>query len=183
MSQYEWPAFNAAGGIIQQQSESEEIQPPTAQELEAMVEEARLHGYEDGLAEGRAAAQAELAQQLDSMVTEFTEAMGTAQVQLAERIDSENAALVRAVKWMCKETCQSALLHTLDEPETLQRLADAMLTQLPPGQTHQVFLHPDQAHRVAGAKADADLGTWEVRIETDDLTLQYDPVEALNEQE
>lgn len=183
MSQYEWPSFTASGGVISQSAEQEEIQPPTAEELESMMEEMRRQGFEEGLAQGQAAAAQEQAQWLEARQADFDQQIAAAQQQLTEALNYEQAELVRAIEWMCRETCQQALLNALDQPDTLEHLIEKLLTQLPEGAEHQIFLHPDQAHRIAGAQADAGLSNWGIRIETADLTLAHDPIQALDEQE
>lgn len=182
MSNYEWPAFNE-GAIVSSTDEVEEIRPPTAEELASMIEDAQRQGFEEGLEQGRQAALEEQTEWVAARQAEFDESLAQLQVQLSETLDKENQALLRSIQWLCRETCQSALLNTLDEPDTLSHLVDALMTKLPKGISSQVYLHPDQAHRFEGCIGDPALGSWGIRIESDDVTLQYDPIDALNEQD
>ena len=183
MSNYEWPAFNEGQGVLASDDPIEEIQPPTAEELAAMIEQAQQQGYQEGLEQGRQEAKQEQSQWLQERQAEFEQALETLNQQLQEALDTEHQALLSSIQWMCRETCQSALLDTLDQPETLDTLINAMLGQLPKGAIHHVTLHPDQAHRIAGAHSDPELGPWGIRIDSDQMTLRYDPIEALHGQD
>lgn len=160
----------------------EKLRPPTAEEIEAVYEQARREGHAQGMAEAaEAAAQAQAAQQAQFQ-SEFTQAINEAMAQIHETVDQEDQHLQRSIEWLCRETIEQALLHTLSEPESMPTLVKALIDRIP-GRARDVtvFLHPDQAHLVEGAVADASLPTFGIRIESEDALVEHDPLGAVQD--
>ncbi|QGG80235.1 hypothetical protein GH975_06445 [Litorivicinus lipolyticus] len=184
MSRFEWPSIGADGRVIERpRSQATQLRPPTADELEAVYEQARREGHAQGMSEAAVAAEQAQAAQLQTQQQAFETALAEGIARINEQIERDDMALRSSIEWLCRETVEQALLNVLSEPESMPTLVDALLQQIP-GRTDPltVFVHPDQAHRVTGAVADPGLASFAIRIETQDASLEHDPMAAVHDE-
>ena len=180
MSRFQWPSIGNDGKVVALPKAKEKLKPPTAQEIEAVYEQARREGHAQGMAEAAEAAAQASAAQMAAMQQEFVDSLSHALTQLQETVDQEDQHLARSIEWLCRETVEQALLNVLSEPESMPSLVKALIDRIP-GRANEVtvHLHPDTAHLVDGAIADPALAPFGIRIETADALVEHDPLGAV----
>ncbi|MGB0957459.1 MAG: hypothetical protein ACPGUF_03205 [Litorivicinus sp.] len=181
MSRFEWPSIGTDGRVIEQPRAEEAPRAPTADEVEAVYEQARREGHAQGMSEAAQAASQAQAAQHAAHEEAFQTALAEGMARINEQVDREDVALRRSIEWLCRETIEQALLGVLSEPQSMPQLVDALLKQIP-GRKDQVtvYLHPDQVHLVEGAEADAALNNFGIRVETQDASLEHSPLTAVS---
>lgn len=176
---FEWPEILSDGHVIERNYD-EDTRPPTAQEIQQIIEDARQSGLEQAREEARAEAAAELEKHKAELNRQFQETMVDGMARIQQEVDGENDALVAAIQWLCRETCEKALMHTFNELPALDPLINKLMEELPPrAREVKIFLHPDQAISIERAEADPRLKPFEIRIDSRDGQLRYDPIAAV----
>ncbi len=135
------------------------IKLPTAEEIEAMFEQAREEGLAVGFEAGRAAAHAE-AERLSSLVGRMDEALDRIDQDIAEEVVGLAIAIAKQM-----------IRHTLaDHPASVAETVREALQQLPQNQV-RIHVHPDDAALIREYLAD-QLEHGHHRIAEDDTVTR-----------
>ncbi len=155
---------------VEPSSRSHEPPRPTVAELEEITEQARREGFEQGLAQGRDAAQTELRTQV-ARLGRLYDAMARPLADIDDTVEHELAHLAVLI-------ARRVIGHSIrTRPETLLPLVRDLITQLP-AQTRQlrIHVHPEDAALLRDHLGDlADRG-WRIeespQLQRGDCQLQ-----------